>query len=870
MPADHHAHSLPHVTTLTRTVGPLSGHDDVVMASSDDLAPTDSPRAMQTAIRIAPAPRPGVRSAVRGLLSTILRADRSCPEETPLTEGSADDQLRTFRAMHPTGLVVLVQHREQSEAPDALAPAEAVAAGAGVVIAPSPHGRLTVDFHQRQPVIRLADSDPTAWHVTLAADPDRPGRHLLRVRPALGTTAGQEVAAAYDQGLRTTNHAEAYLERVEVDSSTDGDALLIRIGRSGAVRKLHGTAEVVRSGWDDDTAADFTVTAAGPTTTRVIAHELTVRGFDAEILSPNFVVGTSGTTRVAYAQSSTHHAPFTSVKAVGDKHIARRILAAAGLSVARGAFYASRKDLPAALSQLEQQGSVVVKPVDGSSGRGVTVGVRTADALRDAWTEAFGVSQSGVLIEKMFSGSEVRFAVAGDACIAATLRVPPAILGDGTSTIRELVNTKNAERRLNPHLVDRPITLDRARLDRLAEHGKSPLSVLPAGEEYVIDYRAGFSMGAESVDVTDDIHPSYREIAVAAVHAIPAMTVAGVDILITDPEVPATRENHIIIELNSQPGIGSHHFPVRGQARNVGGAIVDLGIADEWTPSTHLELPESALDRSAEREPDARSMAAQFEARGFAVDWLSPGYFHAERDGITTDVWGTYTSLTGKSAVTAARIPDIARVFLEKSSLPVPADQRSFYRDAPGTGFRHGRKAREYAATLPSAVLRTDTIAPVAVDPGDPRSFRAVWEQICRKARGHVVVERAPEGEHVRFLVAYGETISVLRPGGASAAAAVHPSYAEVAVEAAAAFPGLDIAEVLIAVTEVQAPADTARHTVILVRPRPGLAAHQRAAGEETSIAGEIVERHVHALTRKYADGRRDDPRTETALPPND
>jgi hypothetical protein len=413
-------------------------------------------------------------------------------------------------------------------------------------------------------------------------------------------------------------------------------------------------------------------------------------------------------------------------------------------------------------------------------------------------------------------------------------------VGDGTSTVRELIIAKNEERRLNPHLVSRPIYLDRARLARLAEHGMSPLSVLAKGAEHIIDYRAGFSGGAESVDVTDEVHPSYGEIAAAAVRAIPGMVVAGVDMLISDPAQPAAADTYIIVEVNCQPGIGSHHFPVHGTPRNVAGAIIDAGLTDDWRPSTELELDPSSLHRPARRGTDAFALAQQFEERDFTVEWLAPGYFHARRDGITTNVWGACTSLTGHAAVTAGETPSVVRALLEREGLPVPAGLRQFPRDRPGTGYRHGKRARDYARTLPHAALRHGAQDPVVVDPDDPAAFRRAWEDLCARGRGPLFVEEAVTGERVQVLVAYGEAISLLRPERPDDAASVHSSYA-------------DVAEVVLALRDPETPADAADHSVLVVRPRPGLAPYDATATDGRTAAVEIVDRHIHALTAKYS-----------------
>ena len=820
-----------------------------------------------TAVHVVPDPAGG--SAPAGALGTAKHIARRLRAEvrrlmTPATGtpepggGSPAERLEEFRALVSKGFIVLVKEN-CGDGPPPLSPAEAIDAGAGVVISRSTGGHLTVDFHVRHPIIRLPDPGADGdWTVTVHPVPGHPERRLLRIGPGDGAARQPDLAdrieSAYTDGLRRSAGRTLFLERVTARTHGDSPGLEIEVDPKGRVPALRATGVRMKSAWDPENSASYVVDPTKPTTTRVLAHEARVRGHRPTIVTPNYLITEAPDGRLSgYGQTGTQFSTFTAVKAAGDKHIARLLFAGAGLSTARGAHFAQVSDLPAALRTLEDIGRVVVKPVDGYGGRGITVDVRTPDALRDAWADAFAFTRAGVLVEEMFVGTEVRFAVAGDTCAAATLRVPPTIVGDGTSTVRELIAAKNVQRRRNPHLVDRPIYLDRARLARLAEHGLTPLSVVPAGTEHVIDYRAGFSSGADSVDVTDEVHPSYHDIAVAAVRAIPGMVIGGVDLLISDPAVPATADNHIIVEVNSQPAIGGHHFPVRGQARNVAGSIIDAGLTGDRRPSTELDLAPENLDRSERRNPDAEALAQQFAQHGFTVEWLAPAYFHARRDGITTNVWGTYTSLTGHAAVTGAQSPPVAQEFLERAGLTVPSDRRQFRRDMPGTGYRHGKRARDYARTLPRAALRHGAQDPVLVDPDDPAAFRRIWENTCARSRGPVFVEAVPDGEPVSVLVAHGEALSVIRPEAPESAASVHRTYRDVAVRAVAAIPGLDIAEVVLAVADPQAAAAGTEHTVLVVRPRPVLAPYDEAVPDGPSVAARIVEGHIHALTAAYA-----------------
>jgi D-alanine-D-alanine ligase-like ATP-grasp enzyme len=185
--------------------------------------------------------------------------------------------------------------------------------------------------------------------------------------------------------------------------------------------------------------------------------------------------------------------------------------------------------------------------------------------------------------------------------VAVHSRKPPAVTGDGEHTVTELLATKNAERELNPHMRHRPIELTEHRLRRLTEQGFTPDSVVPDGLEVVLDLKANLSNGADSVDLTDDVHPSYLDVAVQAVNAFPGLGVAGVDMMAHDFSKPAKADNHVVLELNSMPGIGAHHYPCIGKPRDAAKEILDFIIdgPDRSAPVSRSGL--FSRVRSAER-----------------------------------------------------------------------------------------------------------------------------------------------------------------------------------------------------------------------------------------------------------------------------
>lgn len=250
-----------------------------------------------------------------------------------------------------------------------------------------------------------------------------------------------------------------------------------------------------------------------------------------------------------------------------DKQQTKFHMWSAGLSVARGQAF-GKHDYDRALQFARSFAPVVVKPLRGGFARGVSVGV-TADTFELAWQSALEASRGDVLVEEQFvGGTEARYLVADGAVIGVVMRRGPVVTGDGQRSIGELIAEKNVLRQLYPNLARKPLTMGPYRLQRLASLGLSLDSVPQPGQEIVLAEESNTSTGGESYAVTDVVHASFKEIAVRAVASIPEMLYAGVDIMAHDHAQAAKEDNYVVLEVNSAPGMGLFHFPVRGEPVN--------------------------------------------------------------------------------------------------------------------------------------------------------------------------------------------------------------------------------------------------------------------------------------------------------------
>lgn len=256
-----------------------------------------------------------------------------------------------------------------------------------------------------------------------------------------------------------------------------------------------------------------------------------------------------------------------------DKELTRELLAQIGVPVPKGRPVADAEDAWTAAQEIGVP--VVVKPQYGNQGRGVITNLATRDQIMTAYAAAKGEGTS-IMVEKFAPGDDYRVLVVGNKMVAAARREPAHVIGDGRSTIRQLVDEVNRDpRRSDDHAtVLTKIKLEQIALALLAEQGFSPDSVPAASQRVLIRRNANLSTGGTANDVTDLVHPDVAARAIEAAQMI-GLDIAGVDIVACDISRPLEEQDGVIVEVNAGPGLRMHLQPSAGTPRPVGEAIVD-------------------------------------------------------------------------------------------------------------------------------------------------------------------------------------------------------------------------------------------------------------------------------------------------------
>lgn len=268
---------------------------------------------------------------------------------------------------------------------------------------------------------------------------------------------------------------------------------------------------------------------------------------------------------------------YSTVLIMENKIVTKKVLQASGIRVPNGEAYANIDE--AMSSYVNYLGrSIVIKPKSTNFGLGITIftGEFTEEDYRKAFEMAFEYDRT-VLIEEFMTGKEYRFLVLGDEVVGILHRVPANVIGDGVHTIDQLIQEKNKDplRGQGYKTPLEQIRLGDAETLFLRGQGKTPDYIPTRGEIVYLRENSNISTGGDSIDYTDDIPDSYKQLALRSARAAGA-TICGVDMMIDDYRNEANPDNYSIIEINFNPAIHIHCYPYKGKNRKAADKVLDL------------------------------------------------------------------------------------------------------------------------------------------------------------------------------------------------------------------------------------------------------------------------------------------------------
>jgi GNAT-family acetyltransferase (TIGR03103 family) len=283
---------------------------------------------------------------------------------------------------------------------------------------------------------------------------------------------------------------------------------------------------------------------------RIIVDEARRRGIDVEMIdaSAGFFRLTYGGRSIRCRESLSELTSAVAMSICDDKAVTRRLVEAAGIDVPDEV---EATEPGAARALLEKHRAIVIKPARGEQGRGISVGLTAEDDVEAAFARAREVCDR-VLVEEFVEGDDLRLVVIDHRVVAAAVRKPARVFGDGTSTIADLI-ARQSRRRAAATGGEASIPVDAETERCLAAQGLSMASVVEKDAEVTVRRTANLHTGGTIHDVTDHVHPQLVAAAVRISRVID-IPVVGVDLMVPSH----LKADYRFIEANERPGLANH------------------------------------------------------------------------------------------------------------------------------------------------------------------------------------------------------------------------------------------------------------------------------------------------------------------------
>ncbi|MEM6613240.1 MAG: cyanophycin synthetase [Cyanobacteria bacterium P01_C01_bin.72] len=409
------------------------------------------------------------------------------------------------------------------------------------------------------------------------------GHIVEHVALELQELAGMPVGFGRTRETSTPGVFNVAFEYVEEQAGRYAGRAAVRLCRSIVTTGTYPAAELEQD--LSDLRELYANTALGPSTETII-KEAEARKIPWMWLSARAMLQLGYGARQKRIQATlSHNTSILGVELACDKEGTKNILGNAGVPVPKGTVIEYLDELDQAISDVGGF-PIVIKPLDGNHGRGITINVNGDQEAETAYDLASKASKTrSVIVEQYYQGNDHRVLVINGKVVAVAERVPAHVIGNGKDTIEELISQTNQDpRRGNGHdNVLTKIVIDQTSQAVLAKQGYSLDSVLPAQETAYLRATANLSTGGIAIDRTDQIHPENVWLA-QRVAKIIGLDIAGIDIVTADISRPLRETKGVIVEVNAAPGFRMHAAPSYGLPRNVGASVLEM-LFPEQTPS---------------------------------------------------------------------------------------------------------------------------------------------------------------------------------------------------------------------------------------------------------------------------------------------
>ena len=409
------------------------------------------------------------------------------------------------------------------------------------------------------------------------------GHIIEHIALELQELAGMPVGFGRTRETSTAGVFNVAFEYVEEQAGRYAGRAAVRLCQSIVETGTYSPAELEQD--IKDLEELHATTALGPSTETII-KEAEARKIPWMWLSARAMLQLGYGARQKRIQATlSNNTSILAVELACDKEGTKNILGNAGVPVPKGTVIEYLDELNQAIADVGGF-PIVIKPLDGNHGRGITININSVAEAESAYDLASKASKTrSVIVEQYYQGNDHRVLVINGKVVAVAERVPAHVTGNGKNTVKELIELTNKDpKRGNGHdNVLTKIVVDQTSEAVLRKQGYELTSVLPNREIAYLRATANLSTGGVAIDRTDEIHP--RNVWLAQrVAKIIGLDIAGIDIVTSDISRPLTETKGVIVEVNAAPGFRMHAAPSYGLPRNVGASVLEM-LFPEQTPS---------------------------------------------------------------------------------------------------------------------------------------------------------------------------------------------------------------------------------------------------------------------------------------------
>ena len=336
-----------------------------------------------------------------------------------------------------------------------------------------------------------------------------------------------------------------------------------------------------------------------------------------------------GKNQVRFRATMTDRTSSIAVDLASNKDETKKILGAAAIPVAKGMCIMYESEVEEAISKVGFP--LVFKPLDGNHGKGASINVKTLEEAIAAFEHAKKYSRK-IIVEKFITGYDFRILVINNRFIAAALREPAHVIGDGVSNIQQLIDTENKDPRrgYGHENVLTEISIDRETEEQLLKYKYTLDTILKKDEQCYLKGTANLSTGGTSTDITDIVHP-HNIFICERISRVIGLDICGIDIMATNLSEPLGITGGVVLEVNAAPGFRMHLAPANGLPRNVAAPVIDM----LYPTGKSCRIPIIAITGTNGKTTTTRLIAHIVKNNGFRVGFTTSDGIYVQNSMLT-------------------------------------------------------------------------------------------------------------------------------------------------------------------------------------------------------------------------------------------